>query len=77
MAYLGAAVAIAGLDLTWLRLSANGRCHPQLAGLLADKTNNIAAVAFYLVYVAGIVGLGVVPSLKSGTRPTISPISQR
>ena len=69
-AYLGAAVVMAGLDLTWLRLSANALYHPQLGGLLADKTNNIAAIAFYLVYVAGIVGLGVVPALRSSVPAT-------
>jgi uncharacterized membrane protein len=66
-AYLGAAVVMAGLDLIWLRLSASALYHRQLHSLLADKTNNVAALAFYLVYVAGIVGFGVVPALRSGS----------
>ena len=66
VAYLAAAIVMAGLDLTWLRLSADSLYHPQLGGLLAAKTNNGAAVAFYLVYVAGIVWFGVMPSLRGG-----------
>lgn len=65
-AYLAAAIVMAGLDLAWLRLSAEALYHPQLGALLAAKTNNGAAVAFYLVYIAGIVWFGVMPSLRSG-----------
>jgi uncharacterized membrane protein len=66
-AYLGAGLAMACLDLTWLKLSADSLYHPQLGGLLADKTNTAAAIAFYLVYVAGIVWFGVTPGLGSGS----------
>ena len=69
-AYLGAAVVMAGLDLIWLRLSANALYRPQLGGLLADETNYGAAIAFYLIYVAGIVCFGVIPGIENGSPAT-------
>jgi uncharacterized membrane protein len=64
-AYLGAGIVMAILDLSWLKLSANMLYHPQLGALLADRTNTAAAIAFYLVYVAGIVWFAVAPGLSS------------
>ena len=66
-AYLGAGIVMAILDLSWLKLSANVLYHPQLGALLAEKTNTAAAIAFYLIYVAGIVWFGAVPGLRNGS----------
>jgi uncharacterized membrane protein len=55
------------LDLSWLKLSADTLYHPQLGALLAERTNTAAAIAFYLVYVAGIVWFGVMPGLGNGS----------
>ncbi len=71
VAYVAAAVAMAGMDVVWLRLMTDRLYHPALGAMLAEKPNVAAAVAFYLVYIAGIVWFGVVPALKSGSWFTV------
>ncbi len=66
IAYGAAALVMAGLDFLWLRLTAEPLYHRALGGLMADKPNMSAAVAFYLIYVLGIVVFAVKPALLSG-----------
>ena len=66
VAYLAAAVAMAVLDLGWLSYAVKAFFEPAVGSLLAEKTNNAAAVAFYLLYVAGIVFFAVTPALRGG-----------
>jgi uncharacterized membrane protein len=67
VSYIAAAIAMAGLDIGWLRLTTARLYHPALGGVLAENVNTSAAISFYLVYIAGIVWFGVVPALKSGS----------
>jgi len=53
------------LDLIWLGVVAKRFYRTQLAGLIADKFNFWAALAFYLVYPLGVVSFAVVPALSS------------
>jgi len=65
-AYLAAAIAMAGLDYIWLT-SMMGPLYQRVLGpILAPEPNMMAAVAFYLVYLVGIVWFAVRPALESG-----------
>ena len=57
---------MAGMDLTWLNFSADPIYHKALGAVLAEQANAPAAAAFYLLYVAGILYFGALPSLRSG-----------
>jgi len=55
------------LDLIWLGAVAKRFYRAQLAGLIADKFNLWAALAFYLVYPFGVVSFAVVPAHSVGS----------
>jgi uncharacterized membrane protein len=66
MAYLSAGVVFVTADLTWLTLAGPRVYRPVLGPLLSDRVNGPAALAFYAVYLAGIVILAAAPALKTG-----------
>lgn len=66
VAYVAAALVFVGLDFVWLSLSGPTLYKPILGPILADKLNGAAAVAFYLVYIAGIVFLAIRPAFETG-----------
>ena len=66
IAYLVAAVVLVGLDFCWLRLTAGPLYHQALGPLLAEHPSMPPAVAFYLLYLCGVVYLAVQPALESG-----------
>ena len=53
-AYVAALIAFVGIDLIWLLGVARSTYVAEIGGLLRDKPNMAAAVAFYLLYVAGL-----------------------
>lgn len=64
LAYVGCALVMAGLDAVWLT-QVGPRLYPPVIGeLLAPRPDMAAALAFYVIYVAGIVGLAVAPALE-------------
>jgi uncharacterized membrane protein len=63
IAYLATAAVVAGLDVVWLRLTMEPLYHRGIGGLMAQDVNLPAAIAFYVVYVAGIVVFAVSPAL--------------
>lgn len=65
-AYLGAGAALAVLDAMWLTQVGPRLYRPTLDPVLADKPNMTAALAFYLVYVLGVVLLAVWPNRDAG-----------
>ena len=65
-AYVSAAVAFAILDAVWLTTMTPVLYRPALAPLLADKFSLPPALAFYLIYVTGIVMFAVWPAFKAG-----------
>jgi uncharacterized membrane protein len=73
-AYLGAGVTFAAIDAVWLTTMTDRLYKPVLGPILADKPNMVAAVAFYLISIAGTVFLAVAPALASGgwMRATVS-----
>ena len=65
-AYLAAALVMAGLDLAWLSQTGDSFYRASLSAVMGDKANIPAAVAFYLLYIVGIVYFGVRPALEDG-----------
>ena len=66
-AYLGSALAMGVLDAIWLTQAGPRLYRPAIGELLAPKPDMRAAIAFYLIYVAGIVFLAVAPALRDGS----------
>ena len=61
----GGAMAI--IDAFWLSIVANKFYKSQIGSLLLDKPSMPAAVAFYIIYVIGIVVFAVSPALEKGS----------
>ncbi|MCX6032579.1 MAG: DUF2177 family protein [Chloroflexi bacterium] len=57
------------LDAIWLGLIAEPFYQAQIGFLLAKNPNWLAAGAFYLLYVAGLVFFVVEPALRAGSAP--------
>jgi uncharacterized membrane protein len=55
------------LDIAWLGVVAKGFYQRQMGHLLADQTKWGAAIAFYLIYVAAIVILCVIPAVEKAS----------
>jgi uncharacterized membrane protein len=66
-AYLGAGVVFAIIDAVWLTFMGPKVYKPIIGPLLADKVSIGPAVVFYLMYIAGIVIIAVMPQLRDGT----------
>jgi uncharacterized membrane protein len=54
------------IDIVWLGIIARGFYRRQLGFILSPDVNWVAAVTFYLIYIAGIIFFAVRPSLASG-----------
>ncbi|HEY5412412.1 MAG TPA: DUF2177 family protein [Caulobacteraceae bacterium] len=67
VAYAVAAVAFVAGDMAWLTIAGPRLYRPVIGPLLADKLNVGAAVAFYLLYLAGVVMLAIAPALRAGS----------
>lgn len=63
-AYAGAAFGMLALDVIWLSLMAERLYRPQLGPLLAEDFRAGPAVAFYALYLFGVVYFAAVPALK-------------
>jgi uncharacterized membrane protein len=69
IAYVATAVVFLILDGVWLTLAAPRLYRPEIGHLLADKVQLGPAIAFYLLYVAGMVWFCVRPNLGAGWGP--------
>lgn len=67
LAYAVAAVVFAVLDVIWITTVAGRLYESQIGGLLADSPNTAGAVAFYVIFVAGMVHYGVRPNNPDAT----------
>lgn len=66
IAFLGTAIVFFALDYLWLARIAGSFYRGRLGPLMADEVNIAVAVAFYAVYVVGIVIFAVAPAMRSG-----------
>ena len=61
VAYAGTALVMVALDMLWLGVIAKPLYQQGIGHLMADKPNVGVAVAFYLLYAAGVVIFAVSP----------------
>ncbi len=69
LAYVAAALVLGVLDALWLGLAAGRLYRSQIGHLLAPSFAPGPALAFYAVYLVGVVHFVVVPALRSGGLP--------
>jgi uncharacterized membrane protein len=69
VAYVAAIAAFVAGDLAWLSLMTPVLYRPVMGPLLGDGVRLAPSVAFYLVYLAGVVVLAVAPAARSGGWP--------
>ncbi len=62
--YAACTAVFFALDIAWLGFVAKGFYQRQMGHLLAEETKWGAAIAFYLIYVAAIVILCVLPAVE-------------
>jgi uncharacterized membrane protein len=66
IAYVAILVVFACMDFTWLSLTGPTLYKPALGPLLAEKVQAAPAIAFYLIYLAGLVYFAVWPAFIGG-----------
>jgi uncharacterized membrane protein len=69
-AYVAAALVMLGLDSIWLTLTVNRLYRPLIGDLMLDGFRPAPAIAFYGLYLVGIVVFAVRPAFASGRWPT-------
>lgn len=67
IAYVAAAVAFGALDSVWLRWAGPNLYRPVIGEIMADNFRVGAAVAFYLIYIAGMVWFAIRPGIAAGS----------
>jgi uncharacterized membrane protein len=67
LAVIAAAVVMLILDGIWLTLATPLLYKPGLGELVADPPNLVAAAAFYLLYLSGVVVFAIRPALAAGS----------
>jgi len=70
IAYVAAALAMLGLDSIWLTLTADTLYRPILGDMMVDHFRLGPAVAFYALYLCGVLYFAVRPALASGRLTT-------
>ena len=65
-AYVSTAVVFLVLDAIWLTTMADRLYRPAMGSIMLERFALAPAVAFYLIYVAGVVVFAVAPALQSG-----------
>ena len=67
VAYVVAAVAFGVLDAIWLRWAGPNLYRPVIGEIMADNFRVAPAIAFYLIYLVGMVYFAIRPGLESGS----------
>ncbi|MGP4032913.1 DUF2177 family protein [Pseudarthrobacter sp. 1C304] len=67
LSYAAAAVIFAAIDVVWILTVANRQYENHIPHLMAPSVNAAGAVAFYLIFVAGIVHFGIRPNDPDAT----------
>jgi len=67
LAYLLTGAVLLPLDFLWLRYVGQGFYRERIGDLLAADVNLPAAIAFYLLYLVGVVVFVVQPTLSGGS----------
>ena len=64
-AFIGAMLSFLIVDAVWIMLVARPYYEETIGTLMRDTPDLVAAVAFYIIYVGGVVVLAVRPALES------------
>lgn len=67
MAYVLALVGFVILDILWLKTMGSYLYRQVLGDILVEDIRKIPAIAFYLMYPAGLVLFAVAPAIKNGS----------
>jgi uncharacterized membrane protein len=67
IAYVSAALAFGTLDAVWLRWAAPNLYQPVIGEIMAEDVNWGAALAFYFIYIAGMIWFAVRPGVEAGS----------
>jgi uncharacterized membrane protein len=67
VAYLAAAVTMFIVDIVWLGVIATSFYRDQLGPLMADQINWTAGLAFYALYILGLVIFVIQPAINAGS----------
>ena len=65
--YLAALGAFFVIDMFWLGLVARSFTQQQLGFLIAPRVNWLVAVAFYMLFIAGLLFFVIIPGLKENS----------
>jgi uncharacterized membrane protein len=68
LTYLATALIFLGIDTIWLSVSAGLLYRPLLGSLLRDDFDPVAAVLFYILYIAGLMVFAIAPTI-AGSSP--------
>ena len=66
LAYVATGIVFLACDVVWLTVMGNAVYRPLLGDLLLERFRPAPAVAFYLLYMAGIVFFATSPAIASG-----------
>lgn len=55
------------IDMVWLGLVAKNFYRAQIGGLMKPDVNWIAAIVFYLIFIAGLVAFVISPAMEKGS----------
>lgn len=64
LAYCLTFLVFLAIDMVWLGFIAKNLYRQQLGGLLSEQVNWVAAIVFYLLFVAGIFIFAIAPSVE-------------
>jgi uncharacterized membrane protein len=64
--YLVTAIGFLGCDAVWLSIMASRLYRPALGGMLRESFAPAPAIAFYVIYIAGILIFAVAPARAAG-----------
>ncbi|OCC22895.1 hypothetical protein MB02_14080 [Croceicoccus estronivorus] len=64
--WLASGLAFLALDAVWLSQMTARFYRPAMGDMLADKPRFLAAAAFYILYITGLLVLAVLPAVKEG-----------
>ncbi|MDD2795692.1 DUF2177 family protein, partial [Acidocella sp.] len=65
-AYIAAGISFTAVDALWLSLMSARLYRPALQGILAERVQVAPAIAFYALYILGLVIFAVAPGLAAG-----------
>lgn len=64
--YVLALVVFLGIDMVWLGVVAKNFYRDQIGFLMRPDVNWVAAIIFYLIFIAGLVQFVIAPALDNG-----------